>query len=82
MIRGYCLDLESKVVAEHYAVIYAPKRRRDRFPENCVEVFESEALARDNADKSAHRFAAKVAGPARSSEGLRLFYLVRWLGEE
>lgn len=65
---------------EHYAVIYAPKRgRRQRYPENCVQVVGSadEALGGGDPDRSLHP--AKVCGPFRSSEGFRLFYLVRWL---
>ncbi|WP_127478592.1 hypothetical protein [Sulfurivermis fontis] len=67
---------------ESYAVIYAPRRQRQRYPENTVQVVdtEQEALARSDATK--HLFAARVCGPFRSSEGFRLFYLVRWLGEE
>lgn len=73
------VDRDSKVVEERAAVVYAPRRTRDRFPENCVEVFDSEADALAAADPGAKRFAARVLGPSRSSEGLRLYYLVRWL---
>ncbi|MCK4743986.1 MAG: hypothetical protein KAT25_09220 [Sulfuriflexus sp.] len=73
------IDPESDVVEEHYAVIYAPRRHRDRFPENCVEVVASEELARTKADPAKKLYAAKVVGPSRSSEGLRLFYLEQWL---
>lgn len=73
------VDRDSKVVEERVAVVYAPRRTRDRFPENCVEVFDSEADALAAADPGAKRFAARVLGPSRSSEGLRLYYLVRWL---
>ena len=73
------IDPDSDVVEEHYAVIYAPRRHRDRFPENCVEVVESEELARAKADADKKSYAAKVVGPSRSSEGLRLFYLEQWL---
>jgi hypothetical protein len=34
------LDPEGKVVNEVFALIYAPGRSRDRFPENCVTVME------------------------------------------
>lgn len=81
-MKGYVLDPETSVVKEHFAVIYAPRRHRDRFPENCVEIAESEAEARRLADISNKRYAAKVIGPARSSEGLRLFYLVDWLDDQ
>jgi hypothetical protein len=48
-------------------------------PENCVTVMASETLARAGADPAQKRYAAKLVGPARSSEGFRLYYLVRWL---
>ena len=66
-------------VEEHYALIYAPKRGRKRFPENCVEVVGSEQAALDGASPEASRHPAVVIGPSRSSEGFRLYYLVRWL---
>jgi len=31
------VDNETSLVSEHYAVIYAPRQDRQRFPENCVE---------------------------------------------
>jgi len=73
------VDDESGVVDERFAVVYAPRRSRDRFAENCVELMDSEAAARAAADPGAHRFPARVLGPSRSSEGLRLYYLVAWL---
>ena len=76
------LDPESKVVNECYALIYAPRRGRDRFPENCVTVVDSEAAALSNADPAKNLYPARVIGPSRSSEGLRLYYLVCWLEAE
>jgi len=73
------IDPDSDVVDEHFAVVYAPRRHRDRFPENCVEIVESEQGAREKADPANKSYAAKVVGPSRSSEGFRLFYLERWL---
>jgi hypothetical protein len=78
-MHGYQLDPEAKVVDEHYAVVYAPRRTRDRVPETNVTVVESEAAARGAANPAAHRHAARVIGPARSSEGLRVYYIVNWL---
>lgn len=78
-MRGYYLDPDSKVADEHFAVVYAPRRARDRFPENCVQIVDCEAAALDAADPDNKRYAARVVGPARSSEGLRVFYLVCWL---
>ena len=78
-MKGYYLDPDSDVVSEQYALVYAPRRRRDRFPENCVTPVDSAAAALDGADPASKLFPAKVVGPARSSEGLRLYYLVAWL---
>jgi hypothetical protein len=81
-MKGYYYDKDSTVVNEEFAVIYAPRRKRDRYPENCVEVVESAEQAIAMANPAENRYAAKVLGPARSSEGLKLFYLVAWLEEE
>ena len=73
------LEQETGIVEEHFALIYAPKRGRKRFPENCVDVMDSEQAALDGASPEASRHPAVVIGPSRSSEGFRLYYLVRWL---
>lgn len=80
-MQGYRLDPEARVADEHCAVVYAPKRVRDRVPEGSVRVVESEAAALAAADPARKLYPARVIGPARSSEGLRLFYIVRWLDE-
>ena len=73
-------DVESKVVGTSAVVIYAPSgRKRTRFPEGVVEVFASEDEARAHADPEKSRHAAIASGPSRSSEGFKLFYLLRWL---
>jgi hypothetical protein len=66
---------------EEYAVIYAPRRQRQRYPENTVQVVATEQEALAGADEGKNLYAARVCGPFRSSEGFKLFYLVRWLGE-
>ena len=76
------IDPEGKVVNECFALVYAPRRARDRFPESCVTVVDSEAAALAGANSKQHLYPARVVGPARSSEGFRLYYLVCWLGEE
>jgi hypothetical protein len=76
------LDPEGKVVNEVFALIYAPGRSRDRFPENCVTVMESEAAALEGSNPDKNLYPARVLGPSRSSEGFRLYYLVCWLDEE
>jgi hypothetical protein len=72
-------DPDPGIVKNCFAVIYTPSRRRKRFPENCVQPVSSpeEALATAAQQKDCH--AAEVMGPSRSSEGFRLYYLLRWL---
>ncbi|MGV6816609.1 MAG: hypothetical protein ACWA44_04980 [Thiotrichales bacterium] len=72
-------DPLTNVSAERYAVVYVPKRNRKRFAANCVTVVESvdEALAMEN--REAHRYAAIVIGPSKSSEGQFIYYLGEWL---
>jgi hypothetical protein len=73
------LDAESELVKECFAVVYAPRRQRTRFPENCVQTFDSVQEVTEKANPSKHFYPAKVIGPSRSSEGFRLYYLVQWL---
>lgn len=73
------VDPEAEVAAEQFAVVATSKRQRKRFPEGCVEVYGSEGQARAAADPRQNRYSARVYGPSRSSEGLRLYYLVAWL---
>jgi len=79
-MQGITLDSDSKVVEVHYAVVYAPRRSRGRFAENCVQVVASELDALEQADPAKKLFAAKVIGPSKSSEGQRIYYLDDWLG--
>jgi hypothetical protein len=73
-------DTETQVVQTVWVVIYSPQgRRRKRFPEGCVTVYDSEAEARAAARPEEGYHAAVAHGPSRSSEGFRLYYLVRWL---
>ena len=78
-MKGITVDSDSKVVTVRYAVVYAPKRSRGRFAENCVFLVDSEidALEEHNPDKKL--YAAKVIGPSKSSEGQRINYLDDWL---
>jgi hypothetical protein len=72
-------DNEANLVNEHYVVIYTPRKVRNRFPEGCVTIYESELAAIDAADEEKCLYAARVVGPSRSSEGFRLYYLAHWL---
>lgn len=79
-VKGIFIDEENaRVIDEHYALVYAPRRSRDRFAENTVQIVGSEEEARQGAIPEKNIFAAKVVGPSRSSEGLRIFYLSEWL---
>ena len=79
-VNSLFTDVESKVVGTAAVVIYSPSgKSRKRFPEGVVEVYASEAEALAHADPARNRHAAIASGPSRSSEGFKLFYLVRWL---
>ena len=78
-MKGITLDSDSNVVEVHFAVVYAPKRSRGRFAENCVTVVDSEVDALEQANPAKKLFAAKVIGPSKSSEGQRIYYLDDWL---
>lgn len=73
------IDTDSDVVGEHFAIVQTNQRRRKRFPEGCVRRVESKSEALAAADSHANQYPALVYGPSRSSEGLRLYYLVHWL---
>ncbi|MEA3640678.1 MAG: hypothetical protein VBE63_12145 [Lamprobacter sp.] len=73
------IDPDSTSLAERFALIKAPSRRRARFPEGCVTLVDSEDAARRGGDRAKKLEPAVVYGPSSSSEGQRLYYLVRWL---
>jgi len=77
MKGGVYLDHEAPMVAECFALIATTPGKRKRFPETCVEVVADEAAVCAEARPGWHP--AVVMGPSRSSEGVRLYYLVRWL---
>jgi len=77
-------DPEGGVSEIQFAVVYAPKlnksgRNRNRFSANCVEIKASAEEAHAKANEQNKRYAAKVLGPSKSSEGHYIFYLVEWL---
>ncbi len=72
-------DPETHVSEVRCAVVYMPRRGRKRFPAGCVEVKESESAALESARPDEHRYAARVLGPSKSSEGQYIYYLVEWL---
>ena len=81
-MRGFVPpDPYTKVSEEQFAVVYVPKRSRNRFPKGCVEIMSSkeDALEQSNADKKL--YPARVLGPSKSSEGQYIYYLVEWLDD-
>ena len=70
--QGSASDIE-------FAVVFVPKRSRNRFPAGCVEIKPTAADALDEADPKNNRYAARVSGPSKSSEGQYIFYLLEWL---
>lgn len=75
MKGGVYLDHEAPLVAESFALISATPGKRKRFPESCVEVVDEDVARAGRPGWHP----AVVMGPSRSSEGVRLYYLVRWL---
>lgn len=83
MKGGVYLDAEApQLVQQHFALVQATRGRRQRFPENCVEIVATAAEALRRAQPAHNLHAAEVVGPSRSSEGFRLYYLVCWLNED
>ena len=78
-MHEFPIDPDSTLVERRYALVFTPNRRRSRFPENCVRIMDSEEQAVAGADPVGKLYPALVYGPSRSSEGLRLYYLVEWL---
>ncbi len=72
-------DPETGVSTPHFAVVYMPGRTRKRFPAGCVQVAASREQALTDAEPAQRRFAARVLGPSKSSEGQSLYYLLEWL---
>ena len=79
-MKGYVTpDPEGGVSKIQYAVVYVPKRNRNRFAANCVEIKTSAEEALVASDINNKQFAAKILGPSKSSEGQYLYYLIEWL---
>ncbi len=80
-MKGIYLDSETSVTAEAFAVVYVPGRQRNRYPETNVSVLDTAEAALAQAEPGKRYYAARLLGPARSSEGVRLYYLIGWLDE-
>ena len=79
-MRGFVPpDPSTSVSIERFAIVYVPKRSRKRFSIGCVEVVETEEQALAGSDENSNRYAAKVLGPSKSSEGQYLYYLINWI---
>jgi hypothetical protein len=79
-MRGFVPpDPDTPVSDLRYAVVYAPRTARKRFAAGCVQVVDSAQAALAQADPGTSRYAARVIGPSKSSEGQYLYYLVEWL---
>jgi hypothetical protein len=66
-------------ISEVYAVVFTPRKNRKRFAENCVHPVASKEEAIKKSDAGCDLYAARVVGPSRSSEGVKVYYLVDWL---
>jgi hypothetical protein len=75
------LDPETNVSNIEYAVVYVPRKSRNRFAASCVDIKSTAADAIDNADPDNKHFAARISGPSRSSEGQYIYYLIEWLDQ-
>ncbi len=78
MVKGYALDPHpgANVAQEVFALVRIPRVKRERVPATAVEVVDDLQSALQGADHEQHLYAAKVVGPARSSEGVSLYYIV------
>lgn len=67
------------VTREVYALVHTPRKSRKRFPAACVIPVDSERAAIEGCDPAKNIHPARLYGPSPSSEGVRVYYLVRWL---
>jgi hypothetical protein len=72
-------DTDTGLAQERYATVAARRGGRGRFAESAVTVVGTPGEALAAADPARDRHAALVYGPSPSSEGVRIYYLVRWL---
>ncbi len=72
-------DPQTSVSNAEYAVVYAPRKKRTRFPASCVQVKEDAKQAYADETPDTKHYAARVHGPSKSSEGQYIYYLLDWL---
>ncbi len=78
MVNGYSLDPHPRAnfAKEQFAVVRIPRVKRDRVPATSVEIVQDLEVAIAQANPDNQLYAAKVVGPARSSEGAMLYYII------
>jgi hypothetical protein len=78
MIHGYSLDPHpsANVAKEKFAVVLLPRIKRERLPAVNVEIMPDLETALEKSNPSKKHYAAKVVGPASSSEGFKMYYIV------
>lgn len=83
MVNGYSLDPHPRAnfAKEQFAVVRIPRVKRDRVPATSVEIVADLEAAISQADPDNKFYPAKVVGPARSSEGTMLYYIIDLYGD-
>ena len=81
-MRGFVPpDPQTSVSQERFALVYTPRRDRTRFPAANVTIVDTEDEALEKASPENKTYPARLIGPSKSSEGVSIYYLVRWLDE-
>lgn len=77
-MHGYSLDPHPKAnfAKEQFAVVRIPRIKRDRVPSASVNIVQDLPTALAKSNPKQQFYAAKVVGPARSSEGVALYYII------
>ena len=78
MVNGYSLDPnpQANFAKEQFAVVRILRLKRDRVPASNVNVVDDLQAAMEQSNPAQKLYAAKVMGPARSSEGALLYYIL------
>lgn len=79
MVNGYGLDPHPRAnfAKEEFAIVRIPRLKRDRVPAGSVEIVDDLEIAMGRSEPGKQFYAAKVIGPARSSEGVLLYYIIQ-----
>ncbi len=78
MVTGYSLDPhhQANFAKQQFAVIHLPRKKRDRIPATSVKITSDLPTAITQSNPKNYFYPAKVVGPARSSEGTLLYYII------